>query len=443
MSTPQPSEQITKDQRYRDEIKKKTGKTPEELYELKEKRIRDAIQLQEPDKIPVIVKANYFAARYTGIPMSTVFYDAVAWKDAVKRTMLDLQPDAYRLSESFSGRVLEALNPQHMRWPGGTLSPDVSYQYIDGEYMKADEYDLFLSDASDFMLRMYLPRLFGALEPLAKLPRLTNLIGTSFVGIVQLFATPEFRQLAESLQQAGEEQVNWQAIMGSLEEEMAAIGMPPLWHSSQAAGFAGGAPFDTFADYLRGMHGTMVDMYRQPAKLLAACDKVWQLRLARAKPADPQKRGNPKRVPIVVHWGAEGFMSKKQFESFYWPGWKKVILASIDYGYVPILVLEGKFGDRLEYLLELPQKQFIVFLHETDMALGKSVLGNHCCIMGNVPASLLEVGSVSEVEDYCRNLIEVCGKGGGFILTNRGSLDEAKPANVKAMVDSVIKYHPN
>jgi uroporphyrinogen decarboxylase len=61
--------------------------------------------------------------------------------------------------------------------------------------------------------------------------------------------------------------------------------------------------------------------------------------------------------------------------------------------------------------------------------------------MGGVPHSLLQVASPSEVEDYCRKLIKSCGKGGGFILcTSTGITNEAKPENVKAMVDSVKKY---
>jgi uroporphyrinogen-III decarboxylase len=72
--------------------------------------------------------------------------------------------------------------------------------------------------------------------------------------------------------------------------------------------------------------------------------------------------------------------------------------------------------------------------------MAKAVLGDQCCIMGNVPSALLPVASPSEVEEYCKNLIKVCGKGGGFTLTNGSLIDEARPENVKAMVDSVKKY---
>ena len=134
-------------------------------------------------------------------------------------------------------------------------------------------------------------------------------------------------------------------------------------------------------------------------------------------------------------------MSIKQFEKFYWPGLKKAVLAHINLGYVPTVFMEGKFDSRLEYLLEFPKRSIICRLVDTDMARAKSVLGDHFCIMGNVPLSLLQIASASEVDEYCRKLIKTCGKGGGFILAAASSaINEAKPENVRAMVDSVKKY---
>jgi len=133
-------------------------------------------------------------------------------------------------------------------------------------------------------------------------------------------------------------------------------------------------------------------------------------------------------------------MSKKQFEKFYWPGLKKAMLTSIELGYIPIPFCEGRYGDRIEYFLELPKGKAVVHFDLTDMARAKEILGGHLCIMGNVPSTILQVGSTHDVDEYCKNLIKVCGKGGGFILTNGSSLDEAKPQNVKAMVDSAKKY---
>lgn len=133
-------------------------------------------------------------------------------------------------------------------------------------------------------------------------------------------------------------------------------------------------------------------------------------------------------------------MSRKQYETFYWPGLKKALLANIELGYTPMPFFEGKCDDRLEYLLEIPKGKIVCHFDRTDMARAKEILGDHFCIMGNVPSSLLQVGNPADVEEYCKKLLEVCGKGGGFILAPGGPTDEAKPDNVRAMVNSVRKY---
>ena len=74
------------------------------------------------------------------------------------------------------------------------------------------------------------------------------------------------------------------------------------------------------------------------------------------------------------------------------------------------------------------------------MFKAKEVLGGHHCIQGGVLPTLLEAASPSEVEEYCKKLIEVCGKGGGFILGPGSSIDCAKPENLKAMIDAAHKY---
>jgi len=415
-----------------------TDRAPEELYEEREKRVRDAIQLKEPDRVPVVLGGAYFAARYVGVPASSLYYDLDAWKAAYKKTLLDFNPDIHsEYAGVAGGSTLEALGAMQIRWPGYNLSSDASYQFVEGEYMKEDEYKLFLSDPSDFMLRRYLPRVFKVLEPLSKLPPLRTMFSSvAFAGITPLFATPDFLSIADALYQAGQAQQKWREEALGFDEELAQLGFPADFH------FGGlGAPFDAVSDFLRGMRGSMIDMYRHPEELLEACNKILEWQIANARPADPRRRGNPKRSFMALHRGSEGFMSTKQFEKFYWPGLKKAILAHISLGYVPTVFMEGKFDSRLEYLLELPKKSIVCRLVDTDMSLAKSVLGDHFCIMGNVPLAMLQIASAAEVDEYCRKLIKICGKGGGFILTaGSSSINEAKPENVRAMVDSVKKY---
>jgi uroporphyrinogen-III decarboxylase len=135
-------------------------------------------------------------------------------------------------------------------------------------------------------------------------------------------------------------------------------------------------------------------------------------------------------------------MSRKQFEKFYWPGLKKAMLKTIELGYIPMPFCEGAYGDRLEYFLEMPKGKVVVLLDLTDMFRAKDILKDHSCLMGNVPASLLQIGTPQDVDNYCKKIIEVCGKGGGFILSHGSSIDEAKPENIRTMIESVKKYNP-
>jgi len=98
-----------------------------------------------------------------------------------------------------------------------------------------------------------------------------------------------------------------------------------------------------------------LDMYQRPEKLLKACDMIADMLISSAVPADPTRRGNPKRAAMPLWRGDKMFMSQKQFETFYWPGLKKVMLAAIDLGYIPMPFFEDEFGDRRECLLELPK----------------------------------------------------------------------------------------
>ena len=109
-------------------------------------------------------------------------------------------------------------------------------------------------------------------------------------------------------------------------------------------------------------------------------------------------------------------MSRAQFEKFYWPTLKKSILANVELGYVSAPFWEGIWDDRLEYLLELPKGKVVFFCELTDVYRAKEILGDHMCIQGGVPPTILQTGSPQDVEDLCKKLIKTVGKNGGFIL---------------------------
>ena len=88
--------------------------------------------------------------------------------------------------------------------------------------------------------------------------------------------------------------------MAAFSSEIEKMGFP-----TNGAG-GGGAAFDRISDSLRGMRGAMIDMYRQPDKLIEALDRVHSDTMTRIR---SMPRGNGKRrVFMALHRGADGFM---------------------------------------------------------------------------------------------------------------------------------------
>ena len=199
------------------------------------------------------------------------------------------------------------------------------------------------------------------------------------------------------------------------------------------------APYDYIGDFFRGTRGIMLDMYQRPAKLLEAMDKINPMIINFAI-ASVEQTGL-RRTLIPLHKGLDGFMSQEQFKTFFWPGLKKQILALIDENIVPIVLWEGDCTSRLETIADIPKGKAIYWFERTDMVRAKEVLRDRVCIMGFVPSSLLCTGSPQDVRDYCKRLIDVVAKDGGYILNGDiGIPDEAKPENVKALVDFTKEY---
>jgi uroporphyrinogen-III decarboxylase len=413
------------------------AKTPEELYEEREKRLRDAIELKKPDRVPVVLATNYFPARYVdGITVADSFYNHQAWREATKKTIIELEPDIIALGAGGSGTALGILSPKLYKWAGDGLGRNTMHQFIEGEPLKANEYDLFFSDPGDFILRYYLPRVWNTLEPFSKLPPLQSLVGSSTMAMMAMsFSSPDIIQAFEAIFKAGQEAQKYIDAIGDFEEEMATLGFPTLHHGGVAP------PFDTISDYLRGMRGTMIDMFENPDKLLKICEMLLPGSIEAGALTLRSKRGNPKRVGSYLHNGSDELMSSRQFEKFYWPGLKAVAEAMADIGLVYIPLYEADWTSRLEYLRELPRGKTVARFAMTDLNKAKEVLGGHSCIMGGIPHSMLQVATPQEIEEHCKRLFETVGRDGGFILsTNTGITNDAKPENVRAMIESAKKY---
>jgi uroporphyrinogen-III decarboxylase len=400
------------------------------LYREREKRFTDAVQLRVPDRVPSSIHLSYLPARMQGITYRDAYYDFPKWKDAYIKTALWLQPDRCEYFPDGCGRVMEAVDQKTMAWPGHGSGINASHQFVEKEYMKAEEYDHYLNDSSDFNIRFMLPRFFGLLQPLAKLPPLDAIVYSLPFDVI---AQPDFANMLRTLADIAQESVEWNKQASGMVAALNENGFP-----GRPAGLGGGVPYDMISDLLRGMRGAMLDMYRCPDKIMAAIEKLSEQTLK-------QIAAGPKITEfttcfIALHRGADGFMSLKQFEKFYWPFLLKLVNALVDKGYMPEIFFEGDYTKRVEYLLQMPKGKCIGRFDRSDMARVKEVLGGHMCIQGNVPSSLLQTGTKEDVIKYCKWLIDTVGKDGGYIMGTGSVVDEVKPENLKAMVDFTREY---
>ena len=397
--------------------------------------IKDAIQLKKPSsRIPVCPSAGFFPVQYAGVSMYDAMYDYEVLTRAWKKYCDDFTPDAYNAPTTVvPGKPLEILDFQLCKWPGQGVSKQQEYQYVEKEYMKADEYQDLIDDPTGYFMSTYFPRIFGSLKPLEKMPLFppVNEIPCIPPALVP-FGTEEIQQAFQSLMEAGQETIRWITAVRRLNGSIMGKGYPA---------FSGGftkAPFDVIGDTLRGTTGIMLDMYRQPEELIEACERLTPF-MVKSGVASCKATGH--LMPFIpLHKGADGFMSDEQFRTFYWPTLRKLIIGLVNEGCVPQLFAEGGYNQRLETICDVPKGTTVWWFDLTDMERAKKNVGQVACIAGNVPLSLLYTATPEKVKAYCKNLMDVAGRDGGFIFSTGAGMQGAKTENVKAMIDFAKQY---
>ncbi|MCK4863461.1 MAG: hypothetical protein KAS25_04145 [Dehalococcoidales bacterium] len=404
----------------------------ERLHKERVTRFIKAIKLEKPDRVPVMIPAQFLPSVYAGYNLGTVMHDYGKLKEAWLKFLNDFEMDSFLPpSLVLPARVLEMIDFKLIKWPRRGLPDDApSYQFVEGEYMKAEEYDALINDPADYLLRYFMPRSAGAFKAFSKFAPLTPFVAIP-VGYVAQFADPEIRKAYETLFEAGQEAMKWAMAIGEMSQIGLAAGYPNIW------GGMSQAPFDMVGDFLRGTRGIMMDMFQRPDKLKEAMARLTPVAISEAVSS-----ANASGCPIIfipLHKGTGGFMSNKQFEEFYWPTLKEVMMGLINEGCIPLPFAEGDYEPRLEIIKDMPRSSTIWFFEHMDMAKAKKILG-HTCIAGNVPVTVMVTGQPGEVKERCRKLIEICAPGSGYILTAGAFMDIGNPDNLRAMMAAAKEY---
>jgi len=400
----------------------------EKAYKERVQRMLDAINMKKPDRVPVVPMAGFFGAYISGLTPYDVMYDYEKLMSSFSKYVLEYQPDAHlSVTVSPPGKMHDTLDYKLYSWPGHGVAKEHSYQCIEGEYMKANEYDALIADPTYFFLTGWLPRVMGALDGLKMLSPFTNMT-EMYGGFIVPFGLPPVQEALKKMMAAGDEALKWIGAVGGFGAAMTAAGFP---------GFFGGgtkAPFDTIGDTLRGTRGIIADMYRQPKKLLRAMEQF--VPIAVKMGVDSAKLNGCPIVFIPLHKGADGFMSDEQFRKFYWPTLKDVMEGLIAEGCVPFPWAEGGYNSRLRVIKESPKGKVIWGFDTTNMADAKKILGDVCCITGNMPIATLSVGTPEDVKITVKKLIDTCAPEGGYMMMSGAVIEDVPPDNVKMMIDA-------
>ncbi|MGD9100568.1 MAG: uroporphyrinogen decarboxylase, partial [Anaerolineae bacterium] len=148
----------------------------EQGYRQRTQMIKDVIQLKKPERVPIIPWWGVYPAEYAGITVEEAMYDYEKLGMAWKKFNADFMPDGLVSAALVGpGKVLDMLDYKVYHWPGHGTPSNTSYQCIEDEYMTADEYDVLIADPTNYFLRFYLPRVFGALGPWQMIGALTDI----------------------------------------------------------------------------------------------------------------------------------------------------------------------------------------------------------------------------------------------------------------------------
>jgi hypothetical protein len=403
-------------------------------YKVRAQRMVDAYNVKEPDRVPISLPVGNLPLNMAGVSMYEAMYDVEKGIKACSAFNEKYSKELEHWAVPFvaPGTTLEILDYKLYAWPGHGLAKSApNYQFVEGEYMKVEEYKDFIRDPSDYWLRTYLPRIFGAFDGFKMLSPLPDILEIPTAQLMPL-ALPQVQATFQKLIDAGKDLQRRNEISAKF------ASFPPMHGFPSTMGMITVAPFDAIGDTLRGTKAIMMDMFRHPDELLEALPVMTELIIHSV--LDSPMFSKMVSILFPLHKGADGWMSPKQFDKFYWPSMKKVMDAFIEEGLICSLFAEGGYNTRLESVKDFPKGSVVWWFDQTDMAKAKKVLGDNFCIQGNVPSSMIVTGAPKDVKERCRKLIEDCGKGGGYILGAGCIAEDPKLENLRAMIEAVNEY---
>ena len=110
-------------------------------------------------------------------------------------------------------------------------------------------------------------------------------------------------------------------------------------------------------------------------------------------------------------------------------------------GIQTLFYAEGEWNANLKHIAELPEKSIVYHVDRGDIFEVHKAVGHKFCISGGIPNDLLAFGSLDEVRECCKKVIDGVGRDGGYIMDASAIMqDDTKPENLKALTDFTREY---
>ncbi len=364
--------------------------TDGDTFETRLQRILTAVHLGTPDRVPVVTVSTIFAANYLGVSPAAFCADTALAGDVMLRATQAMGDVDGLQFAAFSPHLLSFGTLNRVKIPGVDLPADQPYQVDEQELMTTADYDAIVTDGYDAWVAGYrtknMPRTMAALGPVfGALPAATK--------------------------------------------KVVEAGLPIL------SPLIAIIPFEQFFA-ARSMAKFVQDLFRMPDKVAAACEVAAEAGIAQLREAI--RRTHAMGVFLGLGRSNRGMHRARTQERFVYPYIKRYAEAILEEGAIPVLHCDQDWTNDVDLMLDLPKGKCILQLDGASdiFALKKSV-GHHICLMGDVQASKLVLGTPEEIHAYCRRLVEEVGPD-GFIMSQGCDMPPvAKPENYRAMVASV------
>lgn len=385
----------------------------EKLFQERTERLSKAFKHEIPDRVPIAMLIQSWAGHYAGHNMVDIGYDYQKLRESFLKVADDFEEiDALPPPIGVRpGNLYAAIQSREFSYYDAEGKPYASVQHIEASnVMTEDEYPELIADPFKFIIEKQLPRRFGAFDK----PVTERALAYGQATIVYKNYTQG--AVAKQVQQLAVEK-----------------GMPSLFKGSTEM------PMDLLMDYFRGFKGISVDIKRHKNEVIEACEALYPLMIKRA--IHNLKPGIFPGIFIPLH--IPTYLRPKDFETFYWPTFKKMVDTMVENDCTPVLFMEGFWEPYYDFINELPKKKVVGLVESGDFKKMKSAIGDTVCIMGGMPVDVLNYSTKAEAVKYAEQLIDDMAPGGGYIFALDKALiapNDANPENLKAVLQAVVKH---